>query len=195
MSTDKKVQFVCFETTLDKEPFIKRWEQYTRSLHSNLDVTLQQSEKNGIFRYIAQHRFVSGELLFVFSKEARSSRLAQVHIKTMQAGGYSILQAESLHDTIGNESKIFVFLTDPKVDLKIYKELFAPCKLNIYEAYYENCKYAYILEYFVKTKDSFALLEQLNLYDSVEVGTYKECALVKNLKNNKEKDLYVWPTV
>ena len=194
MSADKKVQFVCFETTLDKEPFIKRWEQYTHSLHSNVDVTLQQSEKNGIFRYIAQHRFVSGELLFVFSKEARSSRLAQVHIKTMQAGGYSILQAERLHDTIGSESKIFVFLTDPKVDLTVYKKLFVPCKLNIYEAYYENCKYAYILEYFVKTKDASALREQLILHDIAEIEIYKECAIVKNLKNNKEKDLYVWPT-
>ena len=169
MSADKKVQFVCFETTLDKEPFIKRWEQYTRSLNSNVNVTLQQSEKNGIFKYIAQHRFVSGELLFVFSKEARSSRLAQVHIKTTQAGGYAILQAERLHDTIGNERKVFVFLTDPKVDLTVYKELYAPSKLNIYEAYYENCKYAYILEYFVKTKDSSALLEQLKLHDIAEV--------------------------
>ncbi|HEV8083158.1 MAG TPA: hypothetical protein VGP55_08165 [Chitinophagaceae bacterium] len=195
MSADKKVQFVCFETTLDKEPFIKRWEQYTRSLHSNVGVTLQQSEKNGVFRYIAQHRFSSGELQFVFSKEPRTSRLAQVHIKTMQAGGYTILQAERLHDTLGNERKIFVFLTDPNVDLNIYKELFTPVKLNIYEAYYENCKYSYILEYFVKTKDAPALLEKLNLYDSVEDGTYKECTLAKTLKNNKEKDLYVWPTV
>lgn len=195
MTEDKKVQFVCFETTLDKEPFIKRWEQYTRSSNSNADVTLQQSEKNGLFSYIAQHRFVSGELQFVFSKEPRTSRLAQAQIKTTQAGGYSILRAERLHDTIANERKVFVFLSNPKVDLNAYKELSTPFKLNIYEAYYENCRYAYILEYFVKTKDAPALLEHLELYDISEIGIYKECTLVKNLKKNKEKDFYVWPTV
>ena len=194
MSEDKKVQFVCFETTLDKEAFIKRWQQYTRSVNSNKDVTLQQSEKNGVFKYIAQHRFVSGELLFVFSKEPRTSRLAQTHIKTTQAGGYSVLQAERWHGAAANERKIFIFLADPKVDLKVYKEVPLSCKLNIYEAYYENCKYAYILEYFVKTKEAPELLRQLNLYETEEVEIYQECALAKNLNKDKEKDFYVWPS-
>ncbi len=194
MSEDKKVQFVCFETTLDKEAFIKRWEQYTRSINSNKDVTLQQSEKNGVFKYIAQHRFVSGELLFVFSKEPRTSRLAQTHIKTTQAGGYSVLQVERSHDTTGNERKIFIFLTDPRVDLKLYKEISVPFKLNIYEAYYENCKYAYILEYFVKTKEAPELLRQLRLHETEDAEIYKECALAKNLNKNKEKDFHVWPS-
>ncbi|MEO6289817.1 MAG: hypothetical protein ABIO76_07855 [Ginsengibacter sp.] len=193
MKVDKKVQFVCFETMLDKEPFIKRWEQYTHSLNSNEDVTMQQSEKNGIFRYIAQHRFVPGELQFVFSKESGRSRVVQVQIKTTQVGGYSILQMERSHGTTGNENKFFVFLTDPTVDLTVYKKLSVPCELNIYEEYYENCKYAFILEYFVKAKNAAALLEQLNLDDIAEIGLYKECTLDKSSKNDREKDLHVWP--
>jgi len=195
MRSEKKVQFVCFETILDKEPFIKRWEQFTRSLNSNADVTLQQSEKDGTFRYIAQHRFVAGELLFVFSKEERTSRLAQVQIKTKQVGGYSLFQGERLHDAIGNESKVFVFLTDARTDLDEYKKLSAAGKLNIYEAYYENCKYAYILEYFMKSKHVSPLMEQLNQFDTTEIGIYKECNLTKNMKEDKKKDSYVWPSV
>ncbi len=194
MTADKKVQFVCFETTLDKEPFIKRWEQFNTSLNSNVDVTLQQSKNNGVFRYIAQHRFISGELKFVFSKEARTSRIAQAQIKTTQAGGYSILQGERLSDANANESKVFVFVTDPRVDLDVFKIISPASKLNIYEAYYENCRYAYILEYFVKTKDAEGLIQQLKLHDVSEVGIYQECNRVKNQKNNKEKDFYVWPT-
>ena len=194
METDKRVQFVCFETTLNKEQFAKRWGQFRRSLNSNMDVVLQQSEKNGVFSYIAQHRFASGELEFKFTNEGRNSRIVQVPIKTMLAGGYSILEANRLHNTNSNESKIFVFLTDPRADLDIYKQLFGKTNLNIYQAYYQNCKYAYILEYYTKTRDGVALLEQLKNYDTADVGIYKEYAYIKNPGNEKEKEIYVWPT-
>jgi len=150
MKTNKIVQFVCFETTLGSEQFIKRWEEYSRSVNSDQDVTLQQSEKNGVYRYIAQHRWAAGELQFVFTKAARSSRNPQVGIKAKQAGGYSILQAERMNDAHADESKVFAFLAYPQFDLNIYRRLSTHSKLNIYEAYYENCQYAYILEFFVK---------------------------------------------
>ena len=145
MREEKIVQFVCFETILGTEQFIMQWEQYTRSVNSDLDVTLQQSEKNGVFRYVAQHRLAAGELQFVFTKPRRSSRTPEVEIKARQAGGYSILQAERMDDAHADESKIFIFLTDPRADLNVYKQLSSHCKLNIYEAYYENFQYAYIL--------------------------------------------------
>jgi hypothetical protein len=177
MRADKIVHFVNFETTLDSEQFIKRWEQYSRSVNSDVDVTLQQSEKKGLFRYIAQHRCTTSELQFVFTKEGRSSRTPQVEIKAKQAGGYSILQAGRMNDTHVDESKVFAFLTSSKADLNMYKQLSAHGKLNIYEAYYENCQYAYILEYFVKNKYVIELLEQLKQHDVPEIGIYKECVL------------------
>lgn len=177
MRADKIVQFVCFDTTLGSEQFIKRWEQYSRSVNSDLDVTLQQSEKNGVFRYVAQHRCAAGELTFVFTKEGRSSRTPQVEIKARQAGGYTILQEERMNDAHLNESKIFAFIINPQTDLSIYRKLTANSKLNIYEAYYENCSYAYILEFFVKNKYVAELLEQLKQYDIPEIGIYKECVL------------------
>ena len=38
------VQFVCFETTLASDQFIRRWEEYNRSESSDMNVTLQQRE-------------------------------------------------------------------------------------------------------------------------------------------------------
>ena len=177
MRKDKIAQFVCFDTTLGTEQFIKRWEQYSRSVNSDLDVTLQKSDKNGGFRYLAQHRCAPGELQFVFTKEGRSSRTPQIEIKVKQAGGYTILQAERMNDTHTDESKVFVFVGNSQSDLNVYRQLSAHSKLNIYEAYYENCQYAYILEYFVKNKYVAELMEQLKQHDAAEIGMYKECAL------------------
>jgi hypothetical protein len=193
MKTDDRIQFVCFDTALDKEQFLKRWEQYTHSLNSNVDVTLQQSERNGIFRYLAQHRFASHELQFKFSNEPRSL-IVHVPIKTFQAGGYSILQSEKLDDSVRYESKIFVFLTDSVVDLDIYKQLFVGSILNIYQAYYENCKYTYILEYFVETKNTANLQKALEQFSISDVGIYKECLHVRTPRHPIEKGFYVWPT-
>ncbi len=177
MQKNKIVQFVCFETRIDTEQFIMEWEQYTRSVNSNSDVTLQQSEKNGVFRYIAQHRSETGEFQFIFTKARRSSRTPEVEIRVKQAGGYSILQVERMNDTYADESKIFAFITDTQADLNVYRQSPSHSKLNIYEAYYENCQYAYILEFFVKNKYVSELLDQLKQYHAVETGIYKECSL------------------
>ncbi len=194
METNEKVQFVCFETTLDKEQFNKRWEQFRHSLNSNKDVRLHQNETGGRFNYVAQHRFTSGELEFKFSNEGRNSRIVQVPIKSILAGGYSILQANRLHNATGNERKIIIFLSDPRADLKIYEQLFVAGNLNIYEAYYENCRYSYILEYYIKAKDSLAMLDQLKQHDIADIGIFKEYAHIKNVESDKKKDFYVWPT-
>ena len=195
MTLNTKVQFVLFETILSAEPFMKRWKEYTRSPKSDADVTLQQSDYNGAFRYIAQHRFASEEVQFVFTKEKRSSRLVQELIKSNIAGGYSILQAERLTGSGPNERKIFAFIADPATDLTIYKDLSQDGKLNIYEPYYQNCKYAYILEYFIKSKQAEGVMEQIKNFETADVAIYQECKIPKNLNSpEKEKEFYVWPS-
>jgi len=177
MSVTRIVQFVCFETTLASDQFINKWEQYTRSANSNDDVTLQQSEKNGVFRYIAQHRFSIGDFNFTFTKAKRSSRIPEVGIREKQAGGYAALQLNRKGEAHADECKIFAFITDPQTDLAAYRLLCLKSNLNIYEAYYENCQYAYILEYFVKRSAESSLMEQLTGLHVADAGTYKECML------------------
>jgi hypothetical protein len=47
--------------------------------------------------------------------------------------------------------------------------------LNIYEAYFENCQFAYILEFFVKDEYASDVLQQLKILTSfAEAGIYKE---------------------
>lgn len=195
MIPNKIVQFVDFETVLSAEQFIERWKNYTRSPKSDVDVILQQSEHNGSFRYIAQHRFSTVETQFVFAREKRTSRLPQESIKLNLAGGYSMLQTEKLDGAGPKERKVIAFIGDSRTDLMAYKDLSAEGKLNIYEPYYQNCKHAYILEYFVKNNQAEILLEQLKNLDTTDVAVYKEFKSVKN-KNVpvQEDDLHVWPS-
>ena len=177
MTQDKIVQFVCFETTLDNDQFIAQWEQFSKPANITQDVTLQQSEKNGLFRYIVQYRCTVSEFGFVFSRARRSPHTPATSIRIEQIGGYSILQLQRAADAKPDESKVFAFLVDSGDDLNIYKKISPSSKLNIYEAYYENCSHAYILEFFVKNEFVTELVHQLKQHDVSETRIYKECAI------------------
>jgi hypothetical protein len=78
MREEKLVQFACFETPLDTEEFIVKWEQFIRPANSDTNVTIQQSKKNGVFRYVVQYRCVPGQFQFNFKRERRSSKIKQI---------------------------------------------------------------------------------------------------------------------
>jgi hypothetical protein len=178
MKEDSIVHFVCFDTTLDIAPFMQRWEEYTRSDSSNTHVTMQQSITKNSFRYVAQHYCTAGELRFAFTKSTRKSpHIAHINITELEAGGYSVLQAERKDNAHANESKVFVFINSAQADINAYRQLSVHGKLNIYSAYYENCKYTFIMEYFVPNKYAAALVEQLSKFADAETGVYKQYAL------------------
>jgi hypothetical protein len=177
MRTDKVVHFVWFETSLNSDQFIDKWEHYTSSLNGDADVTLQASKRNNMFKYVAQHRCDSAGFQFLFTKAAKSTRSKETEVKTKQIGGYSIVQQERTNETKTGENKVFAFIVRPDADLNFYQQLKVPGKLNIYGAYYENCAYAYILEFFLKHEYVSELVERLQQHSTVEVGIYKECAL------------------
>jgi hypothetical protein len=196
MTRNTKVQFVLFDTILSFEPFINRWKEYGRSPKSDADVTIQQSDHNGAFRYLAQHRFAHDEAQFVFTKEKPVSRIPRESIHLNIAGGYSVLHAERLTGCNPNERKVFAFINDAAADLEIYKRLSPEGKLNIYQPYYHDSRYQFIFEYFVKSKKAEDLVQQLKKAGTADVAIYRECKIPKNLKTTeKEKQFYVWPSV
>ena len=178
MNEDTIVHFVCFNTALEFLPFMKRWESYTRSLNSDVSVTMHQCKSSNSFNYIAQHRCCTNEFKFTFSKMSkRSPHVAQISIINEEAGGYSILQLERKGDAHADENKVFVFIYSPDVDLDVYRRLSTHCALNIYSAFYENCRYSFIMEYFIKAKYTTELIEQLNTFENIHTGIYKERSL------------------
>ena len=177
MPEDKIVQFVFFETVLESSEFISEWERFVRSENHDVKVTLQQTPAKNGFKYIAQHYSVTDEFSFVFFRPKRSAKIAEVEIRAKKAGGYQLIQEEQLKKVKSDESKVFVFLIDRPHDFSSYSQLMPDIKLNIYEAYYENCQYACILEFFVKNSAVDELREQLKQITGAEIGTYTECVL------------------
>jgi hypothetical protein len=177
MKEETIVQFVVFETALDSEEFIVRWERYKHSINNQRDITLQQHvQENGKFKYVSQHKCSSGDFQFVLNKERRVSKMPETEVRKKLAGGYSAMQLECVHETKKDESKIIVFVQDPQTDLDSFRQFCVHGKLNIYEAYYENCQFAYILEFFVKNEYASDVLQQLKIFTSfAEAGIYKEC--------------------
>ena len=173
MREEKIVQFVSFETTLDREQFISQWERFTRCDYSSKDVELHQSEENGTFRYLAKHSH-DGGFKFVFERARVSSKNPQVSIKVVQEGGYSLFQSNRNGDCQPNECKVFCFIQNSKADLSRYKDMNIDGDCNVYVAYYENCRFAYILEYFVKSDHAKELAEGLKRLELNDVVVFKE---------------------
>jgi hypothetical protein len=104
------------------------------------------------------------------------SRTPKAEIRKKLAGGYSALQMECVAETKADESKIIIFIVDSRTDLDAFRQFCVHGKLNIYEAYYENCEFAYILEFYVKNEYAGDVLQQLKILTSfAEAGIYKEC--------------------
>jgi hypothetical protein len=177
---DSIVQFVCYETNMNTEEFVVQWERFTkRFLSKGIEVTLQeQMAGKNKFKFVSRNVWPQDSFQFVFMEGRLSHNFPEGHVKVVEAGGYTPLQIECSRakaDTV----KILVFSRNPQTDIEAYKKMPGYRHLNIYEAYYESCKYVYIFEYFVKESTAGIFKEQLDLQSHLtEIGVYKEYAMV-----------------
>jgi hypothetical protein len=100
-----------------------------------------------------------------------------VSIKVVQEGGYLLSHLARRGDCQPDESKVFCFVQNSKADLKLYQEMTRNGNCNIYSAYYENCRFAYILEFFAKDNRVKEMQEMLTQYGFDHVAIYKECVM------------------
>lgn len=176
MPDDKIVQFVTFETILCEREFISRWEKFTRSDNNDKNVVLHQAEGNGFFKYLVKHSYAGG-FKFIFEKQRRSSKDRQVSIKVVQEGGYFISHLFRGGDCQPDESKVFCFIQNSEADLKLCKEMIRNGNCNVYSAYYENCRFAYVLEFFAKDNRVKEMQQMLTNHGFDCVAVYKECLM------------------
>ena len=190
MKKDTIVQFVSFETTAATNEFRTQWEEYNNLVTGEQEVTLQQEvDSKNLYRYLSQHRFHEDDTQFTFKKGRRSAHDPEIEIRVKEVGGYSTLQLEYDHETATDYCKVFVFLSTAP-ELKLYKELLSYQYLNIYQAYYENSTYTYILEFFVDNNQLPQFIEQLKIHNRIsEIGVYKECKTTKKTGGSKAPDV------
>ncbi len=179
MKNDIIVQFVCFVTNLDFEEFVVKWEYYAkRFMNTDAEIILQQqADTKGRFKYVSQHAWPFGDFQFTFMNKRQSEYFPEHTVKVVQAGGYMPLQVECKHSHENGTFKIMAFISHDETDIIFYKELSLYRYLNIYQAYYESCAYAYVLEFFVEESNTADFMRQMKARTKTEVALYKECLM------------------
>jgi hypothetical protein len=184
MNQNNIVQFVGFITSLEFDNFIQRWEYYVKLMkEKKMKNTLQKqhSGKNR-YRYISQHAGSPEDFKFAFMKKRDSEHFPEHNAKVVHIGGYTSMQQEATRNDRESNLNLMLFVKNPEADLEYYRHLAPVKKLNIYQAYFENCAYAYILEFFVAEEDATALISILGTRESHtrlgdELAIYEEYAL------------------
>lgn len=182
MEKETIVQFECFETNVGLDEFVLQWERYAkRFAGKDAEVTLhQQTCTKSRFKYVSQHKWPEDSFRFVFMKGRHSENFPECQVHVVQAGGYTPVQVECMHDTDADHVKIIFFISNSDTDISVYKKLLSYRFLNIYEAYYESCLFSYILEFFAEETHAPDLIKQIKAQTSAaEIGIYKECLIME----------------
>jgi hypothetical protein len=183
MKKDAIVQFVGYITTLPAEAFIELWKPFAKQLAQQAgDIMLQEAvEIKGRckFNFVSRHEGSTAGLRAVFMKSKDHEQFPEHKVKMMQAGGYTFHPSprDSQKNKSGQQMQVIAFLDHRETNLDFYKGQLASLP-DIFEAFYENCTYGNIVEYFIPEENAPALLEQLKTRIGSEAGLYKECMLV-----------------
>lgn len=185
MNKDTIVQFVCFTSILKPEAFMEMWEPFASFLVDDPANILLQEEmpekNNGKLNYVLQHGCSSTDFRFAFMKKGGRLHLPEHKASITQAGGYQPVQLQSLNNNVKGDIRVIAFLSHDETELDYYRaQTFH--YLNIYEAYFENCAYNYVLEFFLKEEEAKLLLAQLKSRHGVLAALYKEKRISQSLK-------------
>jgi hypothetical protein len=174
MNKNDIVQFVCFDTEMDTGTFYSLMNNYLR--RSKVPNTVIHEAQQGKIKYISRHFASTNDFNFVFSKAKYNDSSARPNLKITQAGGYGILQQNHRPDSDTELVTVIVFLQQGATDITAYHGLENYKYLNIYEAYYENCLYPYVLELFTQEYHADELIKELKgQQETAYAGIYKEC--------------------
>jgi hypothetical protein len=182
MDNTKIVHFVGFVTTLDFEDFTPLWESYMKnSIGVPVKITLEETSQKSPFRYVSQHESSTTDVAFSFMKENSRLNFPDRKARVVQAGGYTPVEFRPKRHKIKDEIKVIVFIPHGERDLGFYRQQTFH-HLNIYEAYFENCTYGYVMEFFVNEPDAPELIIQLKTRPGVEAAVYKKCRVISHSK-------------
>jgi hypothetical protein len=177
MNKDTIVQFVCFASVLEPDEFMEMWESYASFLvddPANILLQVGMAERNNNrFNYVLQHVCSAPDFRFAFMKEGGRSHPADNKARITQAGGYLPVQLQSPYNNVKGDTRIVAFVGHSETELDFYRGQTFHC-LDIYEAYFENCAYSYVLQFFLQEQEARVLLAQLKARHGVEAALYKE---------------------
>jgi hypothetical protein len=176
MKKDSMIYFVGFMTDIGFDEFVIKWEFYAKQVSSSHHSVILQQETGTKtrFKYVSHHKLKNDSISFSFMKGRTSEHFAEQKVKVVNLGGYKVVQAGN-HSEDNNENRLIAFIGHNETDMNFYRELLPARQTHLYEAYYENCTFGHIMEFFPGEKDAEDIFRQLKLRPGVEVSLYREC--------------------
>ncbi len=174
------VQFVGFITDLDFNKFSEKWEYYIQQMKGDTAKTTLQKQynKKSTYKYVSQHPESQQDFRFSFMNKRNSAHFPEHNVKVTHMGGYLPVQIEGSKADRKTDLNIMLFFKRPHADVQLLRQDGFFHKINIYEAYFENCTYDSIIECFVKNSTAddfmFQLQEHIHSANADDSGIYEE---------------------
>lgn len=169
MKKESIVQFVCFATKLEPAEFSPLWKEFAKSSKADsINLYEVKKKEKSRFRYISRLSSHNADFRFAFMKGRNSDHFPEQTAKVIQLGGYSTIQQEGAKKKKPNEVKVMAFMEENTYALDFCKKQ-EYSSLDIYQAYYENCKYSYIMEYVLPLTGVDSLVEKLTAHGGIDV--------------------------
>lgn len=182
MKKDSIVHFVGFITSLGPEEFSTSWDRYAKRLvNKKRETVFHQNVSGGKnkFTYLSQHEWVDRDSAFTFMNDRKTDHFPEHNVRVVHLGGYLQMDSLKKHSVEEEDNRLIVFTAPDETDIAYYRQL--PYHLlNIHQAYFENCLYGYILEFFVPVSMMEELLLELKQRPGVETSVFKESLVIQD---------------
>jgi len=182
MENNNIYEFVCFETLLELKDFRQQWDEFAKVFMDKGVQKIVLNKKNGEknkYRYISKKQWPLDSFQDVFSESKIPGSFAASQVKVIPTGGYASVEIGHDKKAGKTEVQVIAFVHDDIIDIKKLRESKLFKAMNIYEAFYQNSQYNYIIEFFTdKTKQDALVAEIKNEFMKAEIGTYAEAATI-----------------
>ncbi len=182
MDKNNIYEFVCFETLLDLKDFQQQWSEFAKVfLDKGVErIVLNKKDSEKIkYRYISKKQWPMESFQDVFSAAKLPGSFAANQVKVVPKGGYASVEMGHAKKADKSEVQVIAFVHDDVIDKEKLHALNLSKSMNIYEAFYQNSKYNYIIEFYTDKTNSAKLIEAIKQeFMKAEVGVYAEAAVL-----------------
>ncbi len=177
MQNENLLQFVGYITQLNSDEFLLQWESFAKENRiKDSSVVLQQGiETKGKYKFLSIHNCRKDEFNFDFMKSRKSRVFPEQKVKVMQTGGYISIGPGLSSIEEEAELRILAFLSPSIINLDFFNQLPFSQSMKTYQAYYENCTYGHILEFFITEVELPVLMAQLTTGPIIDTAVYRNC--------------------
>lgn len=182
MKKNNIYEFVCFETLLELKDFRQQWDEFARFfLDKGVErIVLNKKDSEKIkYRYVSKKQWPVESFQDVFSAAKLPGSFAANQVKVLPKGGYASIEMGHEKKAEKTEVQVIAFVHDDIIDTKKMRENKLCKSMNIYEAFYQNSKYNYIIEFFTDKAHTDQLVAAIkNEFSKAEIGVFAEAAVL-----------------